>query len=80
MEQTFRLVTIEKSQPPEGATCGRWHRYVIESDFTVIQGYAQGTKTEVTAHAKRYVTQLNARRDPNRSPGAWTRSRAKTQR
>ena len=75
-QRTFKLVTIEKSTPPEKAK-GTWYRYVIENELTSIEGFARGSRVTVANNANRYVKALNAKNDPSRSAGPWATQRRK---
>ena len=68
-ERAFRVTLVEKCGPPHGERTGRWHRYVVQNELTVIRGYARGSKKEVMEHAATYVEQLNAKNDPARKLG-----------
>ena len=76
-QRTFKLVSIEKSTPPNEKTKGTWYRYVIKNELTSIQGFARGPRTVVATNASRYVKALNAKNDPSRSAGPWATQRRK---
>lgn len=57
----FRLVSIEKTDPPEDVSGGEWYRYSIEHDSSPIDGMRSGTLRSVTQHLEEYVENLNAR-------------------
>jgi len=63
-ERAFRVTIIQKCSAPDGMRSGQWHRYTVENQLTTIQGYAKGSKTEVTRHATAYAEQLNLKNDP----------------
>ena len=75
--RTFKLVSIEKSTPPDEKTKGTWYRYVIKNELTSIQGCARGSRVAVASNANRYVKALNAKNDPSRSAGPWATQRRK---
>ena len=75
-QRTFKLVSIEKSIPPDKAK-GTWYRYVIANELTSIQGFARGSRVTVANNANRYVKALNAKNDPSRSAGPWATQRRK---
>lgn len=43
---------------------GQWHRYTVENQLTTIEGFAKGSKAEVTRRATEYAEQLNLKNDP----------------
>lgn len=64
----YKLVRVEKTDPPEGADNGSWYRYVIECGNSTIVGSRRGSLQQVTNHASTFVDDLNARpRIPGRS-------------
>ncbi len=60
--QPFRLVAIERAEPPAGADGKNWYRYTITQGANAINGYLQGTATGVKNAAEQIVGQLNERR------------------
>jgi hypothetical protein len=60
--QPFRLVAIERTEPPMGADGKNWYRYTITQGANAINGYLQGTATGVKNAAEQIVGQLNERR------------------
>lgn len=60
--EPFRLVSIERTEPPAGAAGKNWHRYTIRQGANAINGYLQGTSTAVKHAAEQIVNQLNERR------------------
>ena len=50
--ETYKIVTIEKSEAPNGLTGDDWHHYVIGRGKSIIEGDKVGTLKEVTVHAK----------------------------
>jgi hypothetical protein len=57
----FRVLVIEKTEPPENATAGEWYRYVIGHEATSINGMRSGSLRSVTLHLEEYVEKLNSR-------------------
>jgi hypothetical protein len=57
----FRLVNVEKTQMPDGGSGQTWYRYLLENDRSTITGLRCGSLKDVTAYAKEYAEQLNAR-------------------
>jgi hypothetical protein len=60
--QPFRLVAIERTEPPRGADGKNWYRYTITQGANAINGYLQGTANGVKHAAEQIVGQLNERR------------------
>ncbi|MBM4196053.1 MAG: hypothetical protein FJ197_02995 [Gammaproteobacteria bacterium] len=60
--EPFRLVAIERAEPPLGAAGKNWYRYTIRQGVNAINGYLQGTQTGVKHSAEQIVGQLNERR------------------
>lgn len=60
--EPFRLVAIERAEPPSGAAGRNWYRYTIRQGANAINGYLQGTATGVRHAAEQIVGQLNERR------------------
>ena len=60
--EPFRLVSIERADPPSGAGGKNWYRYTIRQGANAINGYLQGTAAGVKHSAEQIVGQLNERR------------------
>ena len=60
--EPFRLVAIDRTEPPNGAAGKNWYRYTIRQGVNAITGYLQGTQTAVKTSAEQIVGQLNERR------------------
>lgn len=60
--EAFRLVVIERAEPPTGAAGRNWYRYTIRQGANAINGYLQGTAAGVKTAAEQIVGQLNERR------------------
>ena len=58
---TYHVVSVEKSEAPEGMPGNNWHRYVIGRGTSKIEGFRPGTLKAVTKHATECVEELNAR-------------------
>jgi len=63
-ERAFKVTLIQKCSPPDGMRSGQWHRYTVENQLTTIEGFAKGSKAEVTRRATEYAEQLNLKNDP----------------
>ena len=57
----FRLVRLEKADPPACETSGEWYRYTIEHKASSINGLRSGTLRSVKEHLEEYVKKLNVR-------------------
>lgn len=60
--EPFRLASIERTEPPDGAAGKNWYRYTIRQGANAINGYLQGTAAAVKHSAEQIVGQLNERR------------------
>ena len=58
----YKIVSIQRAEPPTGAEGSNWHRYVIEHGANTINGYQQGNLKGVTTAVEEIVAQLNERR------------------
>ncbi len=58
----YKLVTVEKSDPPEGIEDGTWYRYVVCRGDSSLEGKRRGTLKQVTEHAETLAEDLNSRR------------------
>ena len=57
----YRLVDIEPTQPPDGAS-GEWFAYRISQGSNVIRGLKSGSRFSVAADVEQIVVVLNERR------------------
>jgi len=62
----FELVSVEKSDPPEGSQGNDWVQYTIEQGTNTISGYRRGSLAAARKAAKEIVANLNERRSPKR--------------
>jgi len=60
-DDKYHVVTVEKSEPPQGMEAGDWYRYVIGQGSSKIEGVKLGTLQAVTDHAHTMVEDLNTR-------------------
>jgi len=60
-ENKYRVVSVEKTDAPEGMPDGNWHRYVIGQGRSRIEGLKPGSLKTVTQHAETVAEDLNAR-------------------
>jgi len=62
----FELISVKKSEPPEGNQGSDWVQYTIEQGTNTISGYRRGSLASARKAAKEIVENLNARRSPKR--------------
>jgi hypothetical protein len=60
-DHKYRLISVEKTDPPEGMPNGSWYRYVIGQGTSRIEGTRLGTLKSVTRHAEEYAENLDTR-------------------
>ena len=60
-EYNYRVVTVEKTTPPDGLGGNNWYRYVIQNGNSLMECKKSGTLKEVTAHADEVAEQINTR-------------------
>lgn len=70
----YTLVSVEKSEPPEGTDSGRWYRYTIGRGHSTLVGNRRGTLEEVTEYAETVVENLNTRSGIS-GAASWSGSR-----
>jgi hypothetical protein len=73
----YHLISVERSDAPDGAEGGKWCRYVIGQGNSRIVGHRLGSVQQVTQHAKTCVEELNARAKWPVS-ATWTATKKKT--
>ena len=60
--QPFKIVSIQRAEPPPGGKGSNWHRYVIAFEGTnTIHGCRQGGLNAVTRGVEEMVAQMNER-------------------
>ncbi|MEK6748716.1 MAG: hypothetical protein AABY83_05865 [Pseudomonadota bacterium] len=57
----YRVISVEKSDPPSGMTGDNWYRYIIGAGNSKVIGCKPGTLNTVTEHAQIAAADLNAR-------------------
>lgn len=72
----YQVIEVKKIAAPDGMPNGTWHSYTIERGTSVITGKKPGTLKAVTAHAKQFASDLNARMGIN--AGSLYAARRKT--
>jgi len=60
-EYTYHVLSVEKTEPPEGMPKGNWHHYVIRRGKSIIEGLQIGSLAAVTEYAEVFVEGLNER-------------------
>jgi hypothetical protein len=61
VKHSYKVVTVEKIDTPEGMPGNNWHRYVIQREKSEIKGMKPGTLNSVTQHAEEIAADLNLR-------------------
>jgi len=59
--QPYEIVSVKRTDPPEGTEGTGWHHYVITQGGNQISGFRQGTLKGVTTAVEEIVVQLNER-------------------
>lgn len=65
--EKYRVVSVDKTTPPEGLPGKNWYHYVIGYGDSTIDGTKPGTLKGVTQHAEDVARDLNARSKSPRS-------------
>jgi hypothetical protein len=73
--EPFTLISVEKSEPPEGGQGTDWVHYRIAQGPNEISGYRRGSLASARKAAKEIVANLNERRSPKRGRVQLTQSR-----
>jgi hypothetical protein len=60
-EYDYKVVSVEKTEPPEGVDGGSWYKYIVGRGDSSLVGSRRGTLKQVTEHAQTLVNDLNAR-------------------
>ena len=61
MGQPYKIVSVDKADPPTGLEGADWHCYVIAQGSNTIHGFRQGKLKAVTEAVEEIVEQLNER-------------------
>ena len=64
-EVEYNVVSVEKTEAPDGMEGANWYRYVIGRGTSTMVGSRRGTLKQVTEHAKTLASDLNARSGRN---------------
>jgi hypothetical protein len=65
----FKLVSVEKTDAPQGGSEQTWYSYVLDNGRSKITGKYCGSLKAVTAYATQYAAGINARAGSGHS--AW---------
>ena len=57
----YHVISVEKTDPPQGMPDGNWYRYIIGQGRSKIEGVRNGTLKSVTSHARAFAENLNTR-------------------
>jgi len=77
IRKEYTVVSVEKTEAPEGGDGGEWYRYVVGRDKSTIVGNMRGTLQQVTHYAKEFVENLNSRTGVPKVRSAWVSSTKK---
>ena len=55
----YKIITIQKTNPPEGTTAKRWYQYIIANDINTITSKRSGSEQEIRKIAVAAVKRLN---------------------
>ena len=58
----YALISVKKTEPPEGEQGSNWYQYVVGKGSSSLVGKRRGTLKQVTEHAETLADDLNARR------------------
>jgi hypothetical protein len=59
--QPYEIVSIKRTEAPEGTEGAGWHHYVIKQGGNTISGFRQGSLRVVTGAVEEIILQLNER-------------------
>lgn len=68
----FKVVSVEKSEAPQGTAGNNWYRYVIERGNSQIIGNMRGSLQKVKSKVSEYVENLNERSASPKGRSQWT--------
>jgi hypothetical protein len=72
LDLNYRLVRVEKSEPPAGIQGGSWYRYTLSRKNGDIVGRRCGSYQQVSSYAQAFTEVLNARA-AGLGTSLWTR-------
>ena len=67
----FKVVSVEKSDAPQGSEGNNWHRYVVERGDSQIIGNMQGSLEKVKLKVNEFVENLNQRTASPKGNSQW---------
>jgi predicted nuclease with TOPRIM domain len=73
LKSKYSVITVEKTETPDGLTGDNWYRYVIGEGGSKIEGKKPGSLKGVTEHAHTAAEELNNRAVQGRSTYAPTK-------
>lgn len=62
-KQVYTVISVEKTDSPEGLEGDNWHRYILGCGDSTIEGLKPGSLHDVTEHAENVAKDLNERKD-----------------
>ena len=62
LAEPFEIVSVKRSEPPQGLEGADWYRYIIGRGVNTINGHRQGSLSAVTTAVEEITAQLNERR------------------
>jgi hypothetical protein len=74
-DNKYRVVSVEKVEPPTGMEGNNWYHYVIGQGSSKLEGTRHGTLNAVTKHAEEFAENLNSR--STRGYSAYTANKQK---
>lgn len=74
LDLQYRLVRVEKSDPPAGMQGDNWYRYILRRKNGDIVGRRCGSYQQVSNYAQTFTEELNAR-VAGLGASLWTRHR-----
>ena len=61
VEFKYSVVSVDKSESPDGIDEGNWYRYILARGESTLEGCSKGTLKQVTDYAESLAEDLNAR-------------------
>lgn len=71
----FIIVSVEKSNAPQGSKGENWYRYVVERGNSQIVGNMCGDLQQVEKHVNEFVENLNDRISSPKGRSLWSPTR-----
>ena len=70
----FKVVSIEKTEAPDGGDGDNWYKYIVARDNSEIVGNMRGSLQQVTKYANEFVDNLNTRATMPKGRSTWAPS------